>query len=321
MKLLLEGGRTGLQSAALEAVAAAMEHDDSVTLITTRADAAAEAELPSCSFPKGRVRRVPPDATALGALCVGAAMAGLRPVLDLTHALVPHDSLRHLELLAAGLHYRTGGRLSCPVVCCVDAVKSPEFAFSPLAFTPGLKVVVPSTAHDAAILMTEAIQDPDPVVYILDGPGGEADSHLGTGAVHLGQADIKREGTDVTVVATGSTVAMALAVAADLEGEGVRAEVIDMHTLAPLDIDRVLNSVSATGRLVVCEDATGVCSVANEIAATVTSVALPLLKAAPRRVTREHMPLPCAPALRDRVRVSQEDIRIAVRSVLGSYGP
>ena len=305
----------------LKAVATAMEQDESVVLLTTRAGAAATVvELSGGSFVGSRVRHVPPDATAMGALCVGVATAGLRPVLDLTHALVPNDSLRQLQLLAAGVHYRTGGRLACPVVCCVDVVDGPEFPYSWFTVAAGLKVVVPSTARDATALMIEAIRDPNPVVYVLDGSDSEGDGSARTGAVHLGRADVKRTGTDVTVVATGSTVAMAMAVATDLERDGVCAEVIDMHTLAPLDMDRVLGSVSKTGRLVVCEDATGICSVASEVVATVASVAFPLLKAAPRRVTREHTPLPWAPVLRQRVRVTEEDIRIAVRGVLNLYG-
>lgn len=182
-------------------------------------------------------------------------------------------------------------------------------------------MTVPSTVRDATALMISAVRDPNPVVYVSDSgfDGHRGDPRSGS-AVTLGRADIKRIGSDVTMVAIGSTVGMSMEVAESLGRENISAEVIDLHTPAPIDMDRILESVSKTGRLVVSENMTGICSVASEIATTVASVALPLLKAPPQRVTREHSPLPFTPRLRQRIHVTEQEIYAAVRRVMRFSG-
>jgi pyruvate/2-oxoglutarate/acetoin dehydrogenase E1 component len=135
-------------------------------------------------------------------------------------------------------------------------------------------------------------------------------------AIPLGQADVKRAGTDVTVVAIGALVPKALKVAAALDKEGISVEVVDPRTLVPLDMDTILASVAKTGRLVVCDNARLTCSAASEIVAGVVESSFSQLKAAPRRVAWENVPVPFSPALEKRVIVGDDDIRSAVLATL-----
>ncbi|MEU6171995.1 transketolase C-terminal domain-containing protein [Streptantibioticus parmotrematis] len=321
-----------VRQAMLDAITEAMADDESVVLLAPgRGDpppecAADPAHESGHAVDPGRVLVPPSDAVALGALCAGAAAGGLRPVLDLTAAADPRAALSQVESVAAGMYYRTGGQARCPLVCCVEA-SAWESPFARLVNAPGLKAALLSGDADIRALVLSAIRDPNPVVLVVEDTeriGGVAlaapadDATTGRPAA-LGPAAIRRTGTDVTLVAIGAVTATALAVAGDLGGDGISAEVVEIRTLAPLDVDTVLESVSRTGRLVVCEDAPGFCSVSGEIVASVAGVALPLLKAPPRRVTREHTPRPGAPGLRERVEVTERDVRAAVRHVMGPY--
>ncbi|MBY8885281.1 hypothetical protein K7472_10535 [Streptomyces sp. PTM05] len=324
-----------VRQAMLDAIAEAMADDGSVVLVAPgRGDRAPEraadpADESGDAVDPGRVLVPPSDAVALGALCAGAAAGGLRPVLDLTAAADPRAALSQVESVAAGMYYRTGGQASCPLVCCVEA-SAWESPFARLVNAPGLKAALLSGDADIRALVLSAIRDPNPVVLVVEDTeriGGLASVALAAPAddatterpAALGPAAIRRTGTDVTLVAIGAVTATALAVAGDLSEDGISAEVVEIRTLAPLDVDTVLESVARTRRLVVCEDAPGFCSVSGEIVASVAGVALPLLKAPPRRVTREHTPRPGAPGLRERVEVTERDVRAAVRHVMGPY--
>jgi pyruvate dehydrogenase E1 component beta subunit len=182
----------------------------------------------------------------------------------------------------------------------------------------GLKVVMPSTPYDAKGLMIAAVRDDDPVVYFQDAVLGGTRGPVPEEAyeVPIGVGDVKRAGADVTIVAIGATVPVALRAAQSLENDGVSAEVVDPRTLVPMDNDLILESVAKTGRLVVCDSARLNCSAASEITATVAERGFDLLKAAPVRVAWENVPVPFSPVLEQRVLVDQDRVLTAVRRTI-----
>lgn len=272
-------------------------------------------------FGERRVRNTPiSEATFVGA-CVGAAAVGLRPVVDLMVGSFFYVAMDQVANQAAKLRYMSGGQVELPIVYFTmsgpsgaAAAQHSENPHPMLMNVAGLKIVMPSTPYDAKGLMVSAVRDPNPVVYfqdaVLGGTKGEVPEE--PYAIPLGVADVKRAGTDVTVVAIGALVPKALKVAAALEAEGVSVEVVDPRTLVPMDLDTILTSVGKTGRLVVCDNARRTCGAASEIAATVAERAFADLKAAPRRVAWEDVPVPFSPVLEKRVLVGEDQIRDAV---------
>jgi acetoin:2,6-dichlorophenolindophenol oxidoreductase subunit beta len=279
-------------------------------------------------FGAERVRNTPiSEATFCGA-CVGAAAAGLRPVVDLMVGSFFYVAMDQVANQAAKLPYMSGGQVQLPIVYFTAtgpsgsaAAQHSENPHPMLMNVAGLKVVMPSTPADAKGLMLAAIRDPNPVVYLQDavlggtkGPVPEEPYEL-----PIGVAEVKRPGEDVTVVAIGALVGRALAVAERLqEEEGVSVEVVDPRSLVPLDEETILASVRRTGRLVVADNARLTCSAASEIAALVAERAFDALKAPPRRVAWEQVPVPFAPGLEKRVLVGEDDIRAAVLATVGA---
>jgi pyruvate dehydrogenase E1 component beta subunit len=224
-------------------------------------------------------------------LAIGAALTGLRPIVELGVAEQAAQALSQIADHAAKLRYRSGGRLRLPLVFSFASgmtrsgplrSQSLEAWFTHL---PGLKVVMPATPADAAGLLTTALRDEDPVVFVLDKRvarrTGETPDEQET---PFGQAAVRRSGRDVTIVASGWMVHEALAAAEDLAAARLSAEVIDLRSLAPLDLGTILQSVRKTGRLVVAQEAVTFAGFGAEIVAAVTEAALPALKAPPRRV-------------------------------------
>lgn len=276
-------------------------------------------------FGEERVKNTPiSEATFVGA-CVGAAAAGLRPVVDLMVGSFFYVSMDQVANQAAKLPYMSGGQVSLPIVYFTAsgpsgsaAAQHSENPHPMLMNVAGLKVVMPGSPRDAKGLMHAAIKDPNPVVYFQDAVLGGTKGPVPDEPyqIPLGEAEVKREGEDVTVVAIGALVNRALKVAEKLEGEGVSVEVVDPRTLVPLDRKTILDSVRKTGRLVVCDNARITCSAASEIAAIVSEDAFDSLKAAPRRVAWEDVPVPFSPVLEKRVLVDDEKISAAIRSTL-----
>ena len=276
-------------------------------------------------FGSERVRNTPiSEATFVGA-CIGAAAAGLRPVVDLMVGSFFYVSMDQVANQAAKLPYMSGGQVSLPIVYFTAsgpsgsaAAQHSENPHPMLMNVAGLKVVMPSTPRDAKGLMVSAIRDPNPVVYFQDAVlgGNRGSVPEEPYAIPIGEAEVKREGEDVTVVAIGALVGKALKVAEELEAEPVSVEVVDPRTLVPLDRGTILESVRKTGRLVVCDNARLTCSAASEIAATVSEEAFDALKTAPRRVAWEDVPVPFSPVLENRVLVDEEKIRGAVMSTV-----
>jgi pyruvate dehydrogenase E1 component beta subunit len=307
----------------------AMQEDETVVVIGEDVDRSIIGATKGLieEFGPERVRNTPiSEATFVGA-CIGAAAAGLRPVVDLMVGSFFYVSMDQVANQAAKLPYMSGGQVSLPIVYFTAtgpsgsaAAQHSENPHPMLMNVAGLKVVMPSSPRDAKGLMVSAIRDPNPVVYMQDavlggvrGPVPEEPYEI-----PLGEAEVKREGEDVTVVAIGALVNRALKVAEEMESEGVSVEVVDPRTLVPLDRKTILDSVRKTGRLVVCDNARMTCSAASEIAATVSEEAFDSLKAAPRRVAWEDVPVPFSPVLEKRVLVDEGKIRAAVESTLGA---
>jgi pyruvate dehydrogenase E1 component beta subunit len=228
---------------------------------------------------------------------------------------------------AAKLPYMSGGQVNLPLVYFTAsgpsgsaAAQHSENPHPMLMNVAGLKIVMPGTPYDAKGLMLSAIREPHPVIYFQDASLGGMRGPVPeeSYAVPLGVADVKREGTDVTIVAIGALVREALAAAQALEAEGISAEVLDPRTLVPLDTEAILRSVRKTGRLVACDNARLTCGAASEIVARVTEQAFDALKAAPQRVAWEDAPVPFAPGLEKRILVDHTDIRAAALRTIGA---
>ena len=275
-------------------------------------------------FGEDRVIDTPLSETAVAGSCLGAAMAGYRPVADFMFADFIFIAANEIIINTAKWRFAHGGRLSLPLVYLAamggGARNGPEHSQSPesvIMHTPGLKLAIPSTPYDAKGLLKTAIRDNNPVVFFyhkrllgLRGPVPEEEY-----TIPLGVADVKREGSDVTVVATGAMVHLALGVAAQLEGR-VSVEVIDPRTLEPLDIDTIVDSVKKTGRLVVIDEDTERCGVGAEISMQVIERAFDSLDAPPQRVAAANMPIPGG-YIESEVLPQPADLLAAIEKVVG----
>jgi 2-oxoisovalerate dehydrogenase E1 component len=270
----------------------------------------------------GRVRDTPISESAVVGVGVGAAMAGLRPVVELMYFDFIGVCLDQLMNQAAKLRFMTGGAVSLPLVVRTQfgAGKSSGSQHSQslealLAHIPGLTVVMPSTPADTYGLLRAAIRDPNPVVFVENrllygrkGPRPDP-GHL----VPLGRAAIRREGTDVTLVSYSKLVHDCAAVAEQLAAEGISVEVIDLRTIAPLDTETVLRSLAKTGRLVVAHQAVERFGVGAELAAVAAQEGFWTLDAPVIRVGAAATPAPYAPSLERVWLPDQERIASAIR--------
>lgn len=256
----------------------------------------------------------------------GAAMTGLRPIVDLSYSSFLYMAMDQFVNQVAKNRYMFGGQASMPVVFrsamfygLNTGAHHSDRPYPMFMNVPGLKIIAPSTPTDAKGLLRSAIDSDDPVITfeacLLWGTKEEvSDDEFW---IPLGVARIAREGTDVTVVAISGSVPEALAAAADLELEGVSVEVIDPRTLVPLDRDAVLRSVAKTGRLVVAEPAHRTCGAAAEISAFVAEDAFDALRAPIIRVTAPDMQIPFSPALEKQMYPTRDSIGAAIRKAAG----
>lgn len=276
-------------------------------------------------FGADRVRNTPiSEATVLGS-SVGAAACGIKPVFDLMFSSFFYVAFDQVANQAARLRYMSGGQVSLPMVMIAGtgpggsaAAQHSENPHALLMQTTGLKVVMPSTAGDAAGLLLTSIRDQNPVAFLIDvallGTRGEVPDPLV--GIPFGQATVRREGADVTVVSFASAVDQALAAAEELDGE-VSVEVIDPRTLVPFDWDAVYASIAKTKRLVVVEPGRQTCGAAAEVVSRVIENCWSDLSAAPERVTWPDVPMPYSPPLEEAVVISQARVRDAIRKVVG----
>ncbi len=316
--------RMTIEQAIHQALAEEMLRDERVILMgegvaTKRRDLVQD-------FGAARVRNTPLAEAVIAGTAVGAAASGLRPVVDLLFAPFLAYAMDALVNSAGKLRYLSGGQFDFPLVAmsmtgsgwCVGAQHNHNLE-AMFAHAPGLKVVMPSTAADCKGLLKAAIRDDDPVLFFSDlallhqeGDVPDTADHL----VPLGQAAVRRMGNDVTLVGYAKTVEVCLQAAAQLQAQGIAAEVIDLRTLKPLDEATLLNSLRKTGRLVVVTEASGLCGLAAELAALAATRAFDALRAPVVRLTGPDAPAASSWVLEQAALPSVEAVVQAVRGML-----
>ncbi len=280
-------------------------------------------------FP-GRVWNPPIAEVGYAGTGIGAAISGLRPIVDIATASFIFQAWPQVVNEAANIRYMTGGQTGVPVVFHIThgirGGGASQHSHSPQAMlmnTPGLQIISPSTARDVRGLIRAAVQSDDPVVWIdhvkLFDIEGELPDAPET--IPMGVADIKRRGTDLTIVATSLQVQRSLVAAERLAAEGIQAEVVDPRTLVPLDRATILQSVGRTGRLVVVDECHRSCGVGAEIAATVAEDAFDALRAPIIRVATEDVPIPFSRTMEEAVQPTVEKIIAAAHAVMEARRP
>jgi len=277
-------------------------------------------------FGEKRVRDTPITESVIIGLAVGASAAGLHPVVELMFVDFIGVSMDQLLNQAAKMKYMFGGKATLPLVLRATqgaghqaAAQHSQCLEAWFMHIPGIKVVVPSTPYDAKGLLTTAMREQNPVVFLehkfLYGTvEGEVPEESYT--IPFGVADVKRKGDDVTVVATMAMVHKALKVADELAKEGISVEVIDPRTLTPLDDATIVDSVKKTHRLVVVTEEVGHAGSSAEIVARVADKAFDYLDAGIKRVTAPFTPVPFSPVLESAFIPSEEKISAAIREVV-----
>jgi pyruvate/2-oxoglutarate/acetoin dehydrogenase E1 component len=256
----------------------------------------------------GRVLDTPISESAFIGAAIGAATGGMRPVAELMFIDFMGVCFDQIFNQAAKFRYMFGGKAVTPVVIRTmwgaglrAAAQHSQSLLSVFTHVPGLKVVAPSTPYDAKGLLIQSIRDDDPVIFaehkMLYDVAGEVPEE--SYALPFGEANIVREGSDVTIVAIGRMVSVAEEAAGQLAGSGIEAEIIDPRTVSPMDWDTVLESVENTGRLVVVDESNPRCSLATDIAAVVAQDAFGSLRAPIQMVTGPHTPVPFTGSLED----------------------
>lgn len=255
----------------------------------------------------------------------GAAITGLRPIVDLMFVDFLGVCLDGIFNQAAKFRYMFGGKAETPLVVRTmygaglrAASQHSQTLYSIFTHVPGLKVVVPSSPYDAKGLMIQAIRDNDPVVFfehkaMYDDVGEVPDEAY---TIPFGEANVLREGEDVTIVAIGKMVHLASEAADNLAKDGISCTLIDPRTLSPLDEETILEVVEATGRLVVVDESHPRCSVAADISSIVGEKAFKSLKTGVQKVTAPHCPVPFASELEDLYMPTVEDVEAAVRRTM-----
>ncbi|MGH7389537.1 MAG: alpha-ketoacid dehydrogenase subunit beta [Candidatus Rokuibacteriota bacterium] len=310
------------QKALEEAVAEEMRRDPRVILMAT--DFTGD---PVKEFGPTRVRFTPISEAVLTGMGLGAAGCGFRPVVNWRMVTFSFVAMDQIVNQASKIRYMFGGQADFPVTyrCTTGggiglAAQHSQSPYSMWMHLAGLKIVLPSTPADAKGLLKSAIRDNNPVVSFecsrlatATGPVPDGD-HL----VPIGVAEVKRAGTDVTIVGLAYYVSEALAVAEELAREGISIEVVDPRTLVPMDVDTLRASVRKTGRVVIVDEAPATCSAASEIAALLVEdpETFRALKAPVRRVCAVPVPVPYSPSLERAALPSRDDVKAAVYEVL-----
>jgi len=312
-----------------EALAQEMRRDERVVVI---GEDVAEAGTPFKvlaglvdEFGPERVIDSPISEAGITGIGVGAAMTGMRPVVDIMFGDFLTLAMDQVVNQAAKVHYMSGGKLRVPMVVRTtmgatrrSAAQHSQSLHAWVSHVPGLKVALPATPADAKGLLTTAIRDDGPVVVFEDkmdyqvcGPVPE-----GEHAVPLGVAEVRREGIDVTLVATSSMVRVALAAAELLEGDGIDAEVVDPRTMVPLDVETLVASARKTSRAIVIDEGYRRYGVTAELASVIAEGAFYDLDAPVRRLGAADVPVPFSPALEDVTVPTPELVAGAARELI-----
>ena len=330
--------RLTTSKAMVEAIAQEMDRDASVFYLGE--DVGAYGGIFSSTagllerFGPQRVIDTPISETAFIGLGIGAAVEGMRPIVELMFADFMGVCLDQIYNHMAKIHYESGGNVKVPMVLTTavgggysDGAQHSQCLWGTFAHLPGMKVVVPSTPADAKGLMTSAIRDDNPVIYmfhkgVMGLPWMAKNARSidevpeGDYAVPIGEARVAREGSDVTVVTLSLSVHHALDVAEIVAGDGIDVEVIDLRSLVPLDREAILTSVAKTGRLVVVDEDYRSFGLSGEVVATVADHDLTMLQVPVQRVAMPDVPIPYAHALEYAVLPRQDKIEKAVRAAV-----
>jgi acetoin:2,6-dichlorophenolindophenol oxidoreductase subunit beta len=261
------------------------------------------------------------EAGFLGA-ALGAAVNGLRPIVDIMYSSFTYVAFDQLVNQIGRAQYMTGGQVSAPLTvvaaagACGFAAQHSEASHPMLMNAGGLRVVFPSTAHQGFWLTRAALRCDDPVVVLYQPSLASARGEVGGEPLALGEVEVQSYGTDVSIFAVGLMAVRARRAAKRLAAEGVGVEVVDVCTLAPFPVEPLVESVRRTGRAVVVDEARLTCSAASEIAATLAEHAFDALQAPIVRLAVPDVPIPYAPKLESHVIPSEADIAEAVRRVL-----
>jgi len=274
-------------------------------------------------FGEDRVIDTPISEEAIAGLAVGTAIAGLRPVVEIMYIDIATLCMQEIVNNAAKSRYRTNGQLNVPLVIRTQGgagigrgMNHSQSLEAWFTHVPGLKVIMPSTPYDVKGLLKSAIRNPDPVMFIenkelysLKGPVPE-EEYL----IPLGEAEVKRSGKDVTIIAYSSMVPLALEAADQLNNEGISVEVVDPRTLVPLDEATILESVRKTGHVIIVYEACKRSGYGAEIGMQIMEQAFDWLDAPIQRVAGEVLPVPYSPSIGKKVIPEKEDIITAVQS-------
>ena len=275
-------------------------------------------------FGERRVRQTPICESAMIGTAVGAAMTGLRPVAEIMYVDFVTVAMDQIANQAAKLRYMSGGQVTMPLVIrtqggdgSAEAAQHSQSLEAWFVHVPGLKVVMPATPYDAKGLLKAAIRDDNPVMFIEHKLLYSEKQTVPEGEwlVPLGEAEVKSEGDDITVVATSLMVHRTLKAAEALSGE-ISVEVIDPRTLVPLDIEAILKSVEKTGRLLVVHEACTRAGIGAEIVREIVEKAFDYLDAPPKVLGGLNIPMPYTPPLEKAVTPQEEDIIKAVREMV-----
>ena len=275
-------------------------------------------------FGRERVMDSPISEPGFTGLGVGAAMTGLRPVVDIMFGDFLTLAMDQIVNQASKVHYMSGGKMKVPIVFRTtmgatrrSAAQHSQSLQAWVSHVPGLKVAIPSTPYDAKGLMKSAIRDENPVVffedkmmYKLKGPV-PSEEYL----IPFGAADIKRQGSDITLVATSSMVQVALGAASKLEAAGISAEVIDPRTTSPLDRQTLIDSARKTSRAIVLDEGYQSYGVTAELAAVISEGAFYYLDAPVKRMGAMDVPIPFSPALEDLTVPTEETVFEMAKSI------
>jgi pyruvate/2-oxoglutarate/acetoin dehydrogenase E1 component len=277
-------------------------------------------------FGKDRVLDTPISEPGFTGMAVGAAMTGMRPIVDIMFGDFIGLTMDQMVNQAAKIHYMSGGKWKCPLVMRTtlgatrrSAAQHSQSLHAWFCHIPGLKVILPSTPYDAKGLLKSAIRDDNPVVffedkmmYKLKGPVPDEDY-----TIPLGVADIKRVGEDITIVATSSMVQIALGAAKLLDEYDISAEVVDPRTLWPLDEKTLIESAKKTSRVIVMDEGYGRYGVMAELASVIAEGAFFNLEAPVKRLGAMHVPIPFSPPLEDATVPTEKTVFEAARALCG----
>ena len=331
-------GKATYQQALSQALVQEMERDERVVIMgeDIAGGSGSPGEMDAWGGPLGvtkglwgrfgdRVMDTPISESAFIGAAIGAATSGLRPVVELMFIDFLGVCFDQIFNQAAKFRYMFGGKAKTPVVIRTmfgaglrAAAQHSQCLYPIFTHIPGLKCVVPSTPYDAKGMLIEAIRDDDPVIFcehkLLYSTEGDVPEESYT--IPLGEANIVRDGDDVTLVALGRMVLIASQAAEALARDGIGCEVIDLRSTSPLDEETVLESVEETGRLVIVDEASPRCNIATDVSALVSQKAFGALKAPINMVTPPHVPVPFSDTLEDLYIPDATQVETAVREVM-----